>query len=63
MLDNFFNGCAHAHSLGIATQIKNMGEPMLEFAGIYFNINLIIFGCRTVQYCFIKEEEFEDLED
>jgi hypothetical protein len=34
MLDNYFNGCAHAHILGIAAQIKNIREPMFVFAGL-----------------------------
>jgi hypothetical protein len=32
-IDNF-NGCARARSLGIATQIKIMGEPLLVFTGL-----------------------------
>jgi hypothetical protein len=34
MLVDYFNGCVRARSLGIATQIKNMGAPLLVFAGI-----------------------------
>jgi hypothetical protein len=31
---NYFNGCAHARNLGIAAQIKIMGEPLLVFTGL-----------------------------
>jgi hypothetical protein len=34
MLVDYFNGCVRALSLGIAAQIKNMGAPLLVFAGI-----------------------------
>jgi hypothetical protein len=36
MLIDYFNGCAHARSLGIAAQIKIMGEPSLIFTGLWF---------------------------
>jgi hypothetical protein len=35
---DYFNGCARARSLGIATQIKIMGEPSLVFTGLWFDI-------------------------
>jgi hypothetical protein len=33
MVIDYFNGCAHTRSLGIAAQIKIMGEPLLVFLG------------------------------
>jgi hypothetical protein len=36
MLIDYFNGCARARSLGIAAQIKIMGEPSLVFTGLWF---------------------------
>jgi hypothetical protein len=32
---DYFNGCAHAYSLGIAVLIKIMGEPSL--VGLWFS--------------------------
>jgi hypothetical protein len=40
MVIDYFNGCARARSLGIAAQIKNMGEPSLVFSGLWFGIYL-----------------------
>jgi hypothetical protein len=37
MVIDYFNGCTRAHSLGIAAQIKIMGEPSLVFLGHWFN--------------------------
>jgi hypothetical protein len=37
---DYFNGCARARSLGIAVQIKIMGEPPLVFTGLWFGIYL-----------------------
>jgi hypothetical protein len=37
---DYFNGCARARSLGIAAQIKIMGEPPLVFTGLWFGIYL-----------------------
>jgi hypothetical protein len=31
---DYFNGCVRARSLSVAAQIKNMGAPLLVFAGI-----------------------------
>jgi hypothetical protein len=31
---DYFNGCEHAHSLGIAAQIKIMEKPPLVFTGL-----------------------------
>jgi hypothetical protein len=43
MLVDNFNGCVRACSLDIAAQIKNMREPLLVFAGIWYDICAIIF--------------------
>jgi hypothetical protein len=40
MLINYFNGCASARSIGIAAQIKIIGEPSLLFTGLWFGIYL-----------------------
>jgi hypothetical protein len=40
MLFDNFNDCARAHSLGIAAQIKIMGEPSLVLTGLWFGISL-----------------------
>jgi hypothetical protein len=37
MLIDYFIGCTSARSLGIAAQIKIMGEPSLIFIGLWFN--------------------------
>jgi hypothetical protein len=34
MLIDYFNGCARVRGLGIAVQIKIMGEPSLIFTGL-----------------------------
>jgi hypothetical protein len=59
---DYFNGCARARSLGIAAQIKIMGEPTLLFTGLWFRIYL---GLPTEKYKIVswKKKEFEDLED
>jgi hypothetical protein len=59
---DYFNGCACARSLGIATQIKIMGEPLLVFTGLWFGIYL---GLPLEKYKIVswKKKEFEDLKD
>jgi hypothetical protein len=59
---DYFNGCACAHNLGIAAQIKIMGEPPLVFIGLWFGIYL---GLPSEKYKIVlwKKKEFEDLED
>jgi hypothetical protein len=42
MLVDYFNDCAPARSLGIPSQIKNMGAPLLVFAGIWYDIYVIM---------------------
>jgi hypothetical protein len=50
MLVDYFNGCVHARNLGIAAQIKNMGAPLLIFAGIWYDICVIIFWLSSEKY-------------
>jgi hypothetical protein len=50
MLVDHFNGCVRARSLGIAAQIKNMGAPLLVFAGIWYDICAIIFWLPSEKY-------------
>jgi hypothetical protein len=38
MVTDYFNGCAHARDLGIAAQIKFMGETPLVFSDLWFGI-------------------------
>jgi hypothetical protein len=59
---DYFNDCACARSLGIAAQIKIMGEPLLVFTGLWFGIYL---GLPSKKYKIVsrKKKEFEDLED
>jgi hypothetical protein len=58
---DYFNDCARARSLGIAAQIKIMGEPPLIFTGLWFGI---YFGLTSEKYKIVswKKKEFEDLE-
>jgi hypothetical protein len=44
---NYFNGCTRAYSLGIAAQIKIMGEPSLVFTDLWLGIYL---GLRSKKY-------------
>jgi hypothetical protein len=50
MLVDYFDGCPHACSLGIAAQIKNMEAPLLVFAGIWNDICAIIFWLPSEKY-------------
>jgi hypothetical protein len=61
MLIDYFNGCARTRSLGIADQIKIMGEPLLVFIGLWFgSIRLASEKYKIMSW---KKKEFEDLED
>jgi hypothetical protein len=61
MLIDYFNGCARARSLGIAVQIKIMGEPLLVFTGLWFgSIQLSSEKYKIISW---KKKEFEDLKD
>jgi hypothetical protein len=44
---DYFNGCMRARSLGIAAQIKIMGEPPLIFTSLWFGI---YFGLPSEKY-------------
>jgi hypothetical protein len=61
MLIDYFNGCAHARSLGIAAQIKIMGEPSLVFTGLWFSS--IRLPSKKYKIMSWKKKEFKDLED
>jgi hypothetical protein len=50
MLVDYFNGCVRTCSLGIAAQIKNIGAPLLVFAGIWYDICAIIFWLPSEKY-------------
>jgi hypothetical protein len=50
-----------ARSLGIASQIKIMGEPLLVFLGQWFGS--IWLPSRKYKIMSWKKKEFEDLED
>jgi hypothetical protein len=59
---DYFNGCVHAHSHGIAAQIKIIEEPSLVFTGLWFDIYL---GLPSEKYKIVswKKKAFEDLKD
>jgi hypothetical protein len=59
---DYFNGCSRARSLGIAAQIKIMGEPPLIFTGLWFGI---YFGLPSEKYKIVswKKKEFKDIKD
>ena len=50
MLVDYFNGCARAHSLGIAAQIKIMGEPSLILSGLWFDIYVMFLWLPSEKY-------------
>jgi hypothetical protein len=50
MLHDYFNGCMHARSLGIAAQILKMGGPLLVYSGLWFDINAITFWLPSEKY-------------
>jgi hypothetical protein len=61
MLIDYFNGCARARRLGIAAQIKIMGEPSLVFTGLWFSF--IRLPSKKYKIMSWKKKEFEDLKD
>jgi hypothetical protein len=61
MVIDYFNGCARARSLGIAAQIKIMGEPSLVFSGHWFNF--IQLPSKKYKIMSWKKKKFEDLKD
>jgi hypothetical protein len=62
MVIGYFNGYAHARSLGIAAPIKIMGEPSLVYSGLWFctYLRLPLGKYKIVSW---KKKEFEDFED
>jgi hypothetical protein len=50
-----------ACSLGIMTQIKIMGEPLLVFTGLWFDF--IRLPSKKYKIVSWKKKDFEDLED
>jgi hypothetical protein len=61
MVIDYFNGCVRARSLGIAAQIKIMGEPSLVFTGLWFGfLQLSLEIYKIVSW---KKKEYEDLKD
>jgi hypothetical protein len=46
MMIDYFNGFARARSLGIAAQIKIMGEPSLVFSGQWFGFIRLLKNIR-----------------
>jgi hypothetical protein len=61
MLVDYFNGCARARSLGIAAQIKIMGEPSLVVTGLLFGFTRL--PLKKYKIMSWKKKVFEDLED
>jgi hypothetical protein len=59
---DYFNGCARARSLGIAAQIKIMGESSLVFTGLWFGIHLRL-PSQKYKIVSWKKKAFEDLKD
>jgi hypothetical protein len=58
---DYFNGCTRARILGIAAQIKIMGEPLLAFTGLWFSF--IQLPSEKYKIMSWKNKELEDLED
>jgi hypothetical protein len=60
VIDNFID-CARAHSLGIAAQIKIMGEPSLIFS--YLSFFLSIFSClgKSIRLCYGRKRSLKTL--
>jgi hypothetical protein len=61
MLIDYFNGCARACSIGIASQIKIMGEASLVFTGLWFWFYSVAFWKNKIMSW--KKKGFEDLKD
>jgi hypothetical protein len=57
MVIDYVNGCACAHSLGIAAQIKIIGEPSLVFTRLWFDFSSVAF--INIQDCVIEEERVQ----
>jgi hypothetical protein len=61
MLIDYFNGRMRARNLGIAAQIKIMGDSSLVFIGLWFGF--IQLPSEKYKIMSWKKIEFEDLED
>jgi hypothetical protein len=61
MLIHYLNGCTRARSLGIAAQIKIMGEPSLVFTGLWFGF--IRLPSEKYKIMLWKKKEFKDFKD
>jgi hypothetical protein len=61
MLIDYFNSCVRASSLGIAAQIKIMGEPSLVFTGLRFGF--IRLTSKKYKIMSSQKKEFEDFDD
>jgi hypothetical protein len=59
---DYFNGYTRACSLGIAAQIKTLGEPLLVFSGLWFDIYLQL-PPEKYKIMSWKKKKFEDLKD
>jgi hypothetical protein len=60
MLIDYFNGCVRARSLGIAANIKFMGESSLVFIGLW--LSFIRLPSEKYKIMSWKKKKFEDLE-
>jgi hypothetical protein len=63
MLVNYFSGSARARSLGIAAQIKTIGEPFLAFAGLRLKSMSFLCGClqKSTRLCSRKRKSLKTL--
>jgi hypothetical protein len=61
MLIDYFNGCVRARNLGIAANIKFMGESSLVFIGLW--LSFIRLPSEKYKIMSWKKKKFEDLED
>jgi hypothetical protein len=62
IVTDYFNGYTRACSFGIAAQIKTLGEPLLVFSGLWFDIYLQLPPGKYKIMSW-KKKEFEDLKD
>jgi hypothetical protein len=50
MLDDYYNGCARACSLGTAAKIKIMREPSLVLTGLWFDTHILFMRLPSEKY-------------
>jgi hypothetical protein len=61
MVNDYFNSYVRAHSLGIAAQLKIVGEPSSVFSGLWFDCLWLPPGkYKIVSW---KKKYFQDIED